>query len=59
MYGAIKKRIKHCTEIHHKDKNVFNNHIDNLELLTKQEHKDKHKTKVRKNNENYKQTTTI
>jgi HNH endonuclease len=44
-----RKRIKYTHEIHHKDKNVFNNNINNLELLTKQEHRDKHKTKPRKN----------
>lgn len=30
-------------EVHHKDHNTLNNHVSNLECLTKQEHYDKHR----------------
>ena len=30
-------------EVHHKDGNVFNNTLENLECLTKEEHKEAHR----------------
>lgn len=34
---------EHKTEVHHKDVNSLNNKADNLEWLTPEEHKEKHK----------------
>lgn len=43
VYAWFNNEIPYGKEIHHKDGNCLNNHIDNLEALTRAEHRAKHR----------------
>ena len=45
VYAWFKSEVPYGKEIHHIDRNYLNNSIDNLEALTHEEHREKHRGK--------------